>query len=101
MNEEELAASALAAEYLGKLQYEIKYDFNTQNLEVKVIQAVDLPAMDLGGVSDPYVKIYLLPDTKGRVILVVEFPREGYRIRQVFGYKSIFQKETIVFYELM
>ena len=96
MNEEELAASALAAEYLGKLQYELKYDFNTQTLVVKVIQAVDLPAMDLGGVSDPYVKIYLLPDTKGRVVLVVEFPREGYRIRKVFGYKSIFQKETCI-----
>ena len=22
----------------------------------------DLPAMDLGGLSDPYVKVYLLPD---------------------------------------
>ena len=22
----------------------------------------DLPAMDLGGMSDPYVKVYLLPD---------------------------------------
>ena len=34
---------------------------------------------------------------EGRVISVVEFPREGYKIRKVFGYKSIFQKETIVF----
>ena len=43
-------------EYLGKLQYEIKYDFNTQTLNVKVVQATELPAMDMGGVSDPYVK---------------------------------------------
>ncbi len=44
-------------EYLGKLQYELKYDFNTQTLTVKIIQASDLPAMDMGGVSDPYVKV--------------------------------------------
>jgi hypothetical protein len=36
-----------------------------------------------------------------RVISVVEFSREGYKIRKVFGYKSIFQKETIVFCKLM
>merc|ERR1712110_373546 len=52
-------------EYLGKLQYELKYDFNTQTLVVKVVQAVDLPAMDMGGVSDPYVKVFLIPETKG------------------------------------
>ena len=46
-----------AKEYLGKLQYELKYDFNTQTLSVTVIQAMELPAMDMGGVSDPYVKV--------------------------------------------
>ena len=34
-------------------------------------------------------------------ILVVEFSREGYKIRKVFGYKLIFQKETKVLCELM
>ena len=48
---------APAKEYLGKLQYELKYDFNTQTLSVTVCQAMELPAMDLGGVSDPYVKV--------------------------------------------
>jgi len=51
--------------YLGKLQYELKYDFNTQTLSVTVCQAMELPAMDMGGVSDPYVKVFLLPDAKG------------------------------------
>ena len=54
------------SEYLGKIQYEIRYDFNTQTLVVKVIQAAELPAMDVGGSSDPYVKVYLLPDSKGQ-----------------------------------
>ena len=44
-------------DYLGKLQYELKYDFNTQTLSVTVCQAMELPAMDMGGVSDPYVKV--------------------------------------------
>jgi len=67
-----LAAAAADAkdgkEYLGKLQYELRYDFNTQTLTVKVIQASDLPAMDLGGVSDPYVKLYLMPEAKGQKV---------------------------------
>lgn len=29
-----------------------------------IIQAAELPAMDMGGTSDPYVKVYLLPDKK-------------------------------------
>lgn len=29
-----------------------------------MIQAEDLPALDMGGTSDPYVKVYLLPDKK-------------------------------------
>lgn len=28
------------------------------------MQAAGLPAMDVGGSSDPYVKLYLLPDKK-------------------------------------
>jgi len=52
-------------EYLGKLQYELKYDFNTQTLSVTIIQAMELPAMDMGGVSDPYVKVFLVPEIKG------------------------------------
>uniref|UniRef100_A0A8C2JEW8 Synaptotagmin Vb n=1 Tax=Cyprinus carpio TaxID=7962 RepID=A0A8C2JEW8_CYPCA len=35
-----------------------------QQLIVGVLQAQDLPAMDIGGTSDPYVKVYLLSDKK-------------------------------------
>lgn len=49
---------------LGKLQYKLEYDFNQNSLSVTVIQAEDLPALDMGGTSDPYVKVYLLPDKK-------------------------------------
>ncbi|CAK9805599.1 Synaptotagmin 1 [Anthophora plagiata] len=49
---------------LGKLQYKLEYDFNASTLAVTVIQAQELPALDMGGTSDPYVKVYLLPDKK-------------------------------------
>ena len=43
--------------YLGKLQYKLDYDFNTQTLNVTAIQCSELPALDMGGTSDPYVKV--------------------------------------------
>ena len=49
---------------LGRLQYKLEYDFNQSNLVVTVHQAEELPALDMGGTSDPYVKVYLLPDKK-------------------------------------
>lgn len=42
----------------------MEYDFNANSLSVTVLQAEDLPALDMGGTSDPYVKVYLLPDKK-------------------------------------
>ena len=33
-------------------------------LSVSVIEAIDLPGMDMSGTSDPYVKVYLLPEKK-------------------------------------
>jgi len=33
-------------------------------LSVGVLQAADLPGMDISGTSDPYTKVYILPDKK-------------------------------------
>ena len=43
---------------------QLEYDFNQNSLSVTVIQAEELPALEIGGTSDPYVKVYLLPDKK-------------------------------------
>lgn len=49
---------------LGKLEFSLDYDFQKQELTVGVLQATELPAMDMGGTSDPYVKVYIMPDKK-------------------------------------
>uniref|UniRef100_A0A3Q3J6A0 C2 domain-containing protein n=1 Tax=Monopterus albus TaxID=43700 RepID=A0A3Q3J6A0_MONAL len=51
-------------EYFGKLEYTVDYNFTENQLIVGILQAQDLAAMDMGGTSDPYVKVYMLPDKK-------------------------------------
>merc|ERR1711983_686609 len=61
---EEIPKPGSSKEYLGKLQYKLEYDFNTQTLNVTAVQCSELPALDMGGTSDPYIKVYLMPDKK-------------------------------------
>uniref|UniRef100_A0A3Q2Z892 C2 domain-containing protein n=1 Tax=Hippocampus comes TaxID=109280 RepID=A0A3Q2Z892_HIPCM len=46
----------------GKLLYSLEFNAALSELMVGVKQASGLKAMDVGGTSDPYVKVYLLPD---------------------------------------
>ncbi|XP_029578598.1 synaptotagmin-6 [Salmo trutta] len=52
------------AKNCGKINFSLKYDYENEALLVNILKAYDLPAKDLCGSSDPYVKIYLLPDRK-------------------------------------
>ena len=73
---------------LGKLEFSIDYDFATQDLTVGVLQANNLPAMDMGGNSDPYVKCYIMPDkkkkfeTKPEELITQDMPYELYLFYQ-------------------
>ncbi|XP_059191501.1 synaptotagmin-1b [Centropristis striata] len=51
-------------EKLGRLHFTLDYNFTDNTLIVGILQASELPAMDVGGSSDPYVKLFLLPDKK-------------------------------------
>lgn len=51
-------------EFVGKLHYSIEYSISNSSLTVTVVEARGLKAMDIGGTSDPYVKIKLLPKKK-------------------------------------
>lgn len=53
-----------SVESCGKLSFSLRYDYDEQALVVKILKALDLPAKDFTGTSDPYVKIYLLPERK-------------------------------------
>ena len=59
-------------EYLGKLQYKLDYDFNTQTLNVTAIQCSELPALDMGGTSDPYIKVNSFWKFKNRTITTIQ-----------------------------
>ncbi|XP_066145860.1 synaptotagmin 1 isoform X2 [Euwallacea fornicatus] len=74
---------------LGKLQFKLEYDFNQNSLSVTVIQAEDLPALDMGGTSDPYVKVYLLPDKKKKFETKVHRKTLNPVFNETFVFKGI------------
>ncbi|XP_023685631.1 synaptotagmin-2-like isoform X2 [Paramormyrops kingsleyae] len=64
LTEEEKEPEVKEEEKLGKLQYSIDFDFQDNKLSVGILQCADLISMDTGGTSDPYVKVFFLPDKK-------------------------------------
>uniref|UniRef100_A0A8C2ATP2 Synaptotagmin-7 n=1 Tax=Cyprinus carpio TaxID=7962 RepID=A0A8C2ATP2_CYPCA len=55
------------SEKLGRIQFSLGYSFQDTTLTVKLLKGQDLPAKDFSGTSDPFVKIYLLPDRKHKL----------------------------------
>ncbi|XP_029523415.1 synaptotagmin-9-like [Oncorhynchus nerka] len=52
------------ADSCGRIHFILKFDCDLEQLIIKIHKAQDLPAKDFTGTSDPYIKIYLLPDRK-------------------------------------
>ncbi|VDD88007.1 unnamed protein product [Enterobius vermicularis] len=85
---------------LGRLQYKLDYDFQQGQLSVSVIQAEDLPGMDMSGTSDPYVKLYLLPEKKKKVETKVHRKTLNPVFNETFIFKVPFNEitnKTLVF----
>lgn len=92
-NEEEVAEEIEApkeVESQGKIHYKLEYDFTTQELKVTVIEASDLPPTDWStGLTDPFVKVYLLPDKKPKYETKVHRKNLNPKFDQTFIFKNL------------
>ncbi|XP_010631326.1 synaptotagmin-7 isoform X4 [Fukomys damarensis] len=66
-SEEDETHEGCSRENLGRIQFSVGYNFQESTLTVKILKAQELPAKDFSGTSDPFVKIYLLPDKKHKL----------------------------------
>ena len=81
-------------EKLGKIQFMISYNFQEMTLTLKIMRAVDLPAKDFSGTSDPYVKILLLPDKKSKLTTNIKRKNLNPRWNEVFAFEGKFTLYT-------
>jgi len=79
---------------LGRLQFRLDYDFNSTNLAVGVLQAEELPGMDMCGTSDPYVKVYLMPDKKKKFETKVHRKTLNPVFNETFNFKVPYAEVT-------
>ena len=87
-------SSAVSKKYIGKIQYKVKYDFDSQTLRATVIQCSELPAMDFGGFSDPFVKVYLMPDRKRKFETKVHYKTLNPVFNETFAFKNVPYSDT-------
>jgi len=74
----------------GRLKYRLEYDFTTQELKVTVLEAQELPPTDWStGATDPFVKVYLLPDKKPKFETKVHRKNCNPTFNQTFVFKNI------------
>ncbi|NXN99716.1 SYT7 protein, partial [Rhinopomastus cyanomelas] len=66
-SEDDEGHDGISRENLGRIQFSVGYNFQESTLTVKIMKAQELPAKDFSGTSDPFVKIYLLPDKKHKL----------------------------------
>jgi len=77
-------------ESCGRIKYKIEYDFTTQELKVTVIECCDLPPTDWStGLTDPFVKVYLLPDKKPKYETKVHRKNLNPKFDQTFVFKGL------------
>jgi len=77
-------------DFKGKIHYKLEYDFTTQELKVTVIECSDLPPTDWStGLTDPFVKVYLLPDKKPKYETKVHRKNLNPKFDQTFIFKNL------------
>jgi len=87
-NAEEVEAEA--EEVKGRIRFRLEYDFTLQELKVTIIECADLPPTDWStGATDPFVKLYLLPDKKPKYESKVHSKNCNPKFDQTFIFKNI------------
>ncbi|GAV00170.1 hypothetical protein RvY_11057 [Ramazzottius varieornatus] len=81
--------------YLGKLKFKLDYDFKEGQLTVNIQEAVDLPALDMCGTSDPYVKVFLMPDKKKKFETKVHRKTLNPTFNETFVFKQVPYAEIV------
>ena len=84
ITEQELALD----EKLGQIQFNVSYDFQEMTLSVRIIRAINLPAKDFSGTSDPYVKVMLLPDKKTKLQTNIKRRNLNPRWNELFAFEG-------------
>ncbi|XP_057314899.1 synaptotagmin-7-like [Hydractinia symbiolongicarpus] len=75
-------------EDLGSIYFSISYDVYDLVLKLTIQKAVNLPAKDLSGTSDPFVKVLLLPDKKNKLETRVKRKRLNPVWNEVFTFEG-------------
>merc|ERR1712141_418609 len=74
----------------GSIRFRLEYDFTLQELKVTVLECKDLPPADWStGLTDPFVKLYLLPDKKPKFETKVHRKNLNPKFDQTFIFKNI------------
>merc|ERR1712051_1023707 len=74
----------------GRIKFRLEYDFTLQELKVTIIECAELPPTDWStGATDPFVKLYLLPDKKPKYESKVHRKNCNPKFDQTFIFKNI------------
>lgn len=87
-----------AREKLGRVQFSVGYSFQDSTLTVKILKGQDLPAKDFSGTSDPFVKIYLLPDKKHKLETKVKRKNLNPHWNETFLFEGTMEKTLLTCY---
>lgn len=88
-NAEEIE-EAEVEEAKGRIRFRLEYDFTLQELKVTIIECAELPPTDWStGATDPFVKLYLLPDKKPKYESKVHRKNCNPKFDQTFIFKNI------------
>uniref|UniRef100_A0A8D0B924 Synaptotagmin n=1 Tax=Salvator merianae TaxID=96440 RepID=A0A8D0B924_SALMN len=76
----------------GQVKISLLREVSYNALTVGILQAAELPALDMGGTSDPYVKVFLLPDKKKKFETKVQKKTLNPTYNETFVFKIPYQE---------